>query len=113
VLQSNFFKSLVSSAVQESEEEQLRKRIDLLEATVALASISGGIAMIHMRKQNYVQGAYRMRKTWKYFEEAELMLLHPSMANLSDTARMSCHHSVTMVRCDMCWPIAHVYDRSV
>jgi len=49
---------MVSNVAEETETQKLRKRINHLEATLALAVTSGGIAMLHMRKQRYVAGTH-------------------------------------------------------
>jgi len=54
---------MVSNVAEETETQKLRKRINHLEATLALAVTSGGIAMLHMRKQRYVAGTPTRTRT--------------------------------------------------
>mmetsp|Transcript_20183 Transcript_20183/g.77275 ORF Transcript_20183/g.77275 Transcript_20183/m.77275 type:complete len:586 (-) Transcript_20183:36-1793(-) len=58
--------------------EEIARESDYVEAAVTLADVSGAMAMLHFRKMNYVKGGYRMRKSWKFYEEGiALLKLHP------------------------------------
>ena len=46
------------------------------------ADVSGAMAMLHFRKMNYVKGGYRMRKSWKFYEEGIALLNnHPEWSH--------------------------------
>ena len=73
-LQGSFFGIGQSHKELSLEEKSIRTK-NYIESLVTLADISGGMAMLFMRSQQRMKGAYRLRKAWKYYEEA-FQLLH-------------------------------------
>jgi len=62
----------------ETPEQLLKKQEHHIESLTALGDINGAIAMLLMKNQHRVKGAYRLRKAWKFYKEAyDLVLLHP------------------------------------
>lgn len=62
--------------------EEVARESDYVEAAVCLADVSGAMAMLHFRKMNYVKGGYRMRKSWKFYEEGIALLNnHPEWSH--------------------------------
>lgn len=58
----------------ETPEEAIERTSNYIEALVTLGDISGGIAMLLMRSQERMKAAYRLRKAWKSYEEADQVL---------------------------------------
>jgi len=62
----------------ESPEEVLARQERYIETLTALAEIHASCAMLLMRTQQRLKGGYRLRKAWKYFEQAfEQIKTHP------------------------------------
>ena len=67
--------SVYNSTKQVLNQKKEKDLKDHLESIVTLAEINGMMAMMHGRRANRLRAAHKARKSWKFFEEAEKILL--------------------------------------